>query len=191
MMVLRLFNNHLARAFWARHSPEGIRVPPPPHHNVFVIGRIMMKLSKLNKCYNSPVIILDQPRTNCNKRFFADFKSTGQLEHHIKNVSKSTFGKLQKIVVLKHRVLHLHGNEARNKLLSFRPTYNKNITEKLSTHITEVFNKQYLQFQSNISCNFAKNKIFEKIQDGGQNGGQDGGHFVERLLPKQCFLIKT
>ena len=34
----------------------------------------------------SPVIILDQ------------------LEHHIKNVSKSTFGKLLKIVVLKHRV---------------------------------------------------------------------------------------
>ena len=41
-------------------------------------------------------------------------------------------------------------------------TYNKKITEKLSTHITEVFNKHYFQFQSNLSCNFAKNKIFEK-----------------------------
>ena len=65
-------------------------------------------------------------------------------------------------MVLKRRVLHLHGNEAWNKLLTFRSTYNKNITEKLSTHITEVFNKQYLQFQSNVSCNFAKIKSFEK-----------------------------
>ena len=29
------------------------------------------------------------------------------------------------------------------------------------------------------------------MQDGGQNGGQDGGYFVERLLTKQCFLVKT
>ena len=36
------------------------------------------------------------------KDFFADFTSIGQLEHHIKNVSKSTCGKLLKIVVLKH-----------------------------------------------------------------------------------------
>ena len=56
---------------------------------------------------------MGQPRTNCNKRvFFSDFPSTRQLEHHIKNVSKSTIGKLLKIVVLKHLVLHLHGNEA-------------------------------------------------------------------------------
>ena len=50
------------------------------------------------------------------KGFFADFTFTGTLEHHIKNVSKSTFGKLLKIVVLKHRVSYLHGNGAWNKL---------------------------------------------------------------------------
>ena len=61
----------------------------------------------------------------------------------MKSVSKSTLGKSLKIVVLKHRVSYLHGNEAWNKLLSFKPTYNKNITEKLSTHITEISNKQY------------------------------------------------
>ena len=38
------------------------------------------------------------------KGFFADFTPTGTLGHHIKNVSKSIFGKLLKIVVLKHRV---------------------------------------------------------------------------------------
>ena len=96
------------------------------------------------------------------KGFFADFTPTGTLGHHIKNVSKSTLGKLLKIVVLKHRVSYRHENEAWNKLLTFKPTCNKNITEKLSTHITEIFNKQYLQFQSNVSCNFAKNKILEK-----------------------------
>ena len=95
------------------------------------------------------------------KGFFADFTSTGFLEHHIKNVSKSTYGKLLKIV-LKQRVSYLHGNEAWNKLLTFKPTYNKNVTEKLSTHITEIFNKHYFQFQSNVSRNFAKNKFFEK-----------------------------
>ena len=110
----------------------------------------------------SPGIILDQP-TNCNKRIFlADFTPTGTLGYHIKNVSKSTLGKLLKIVVLKHRVSYRHGNEAWNKLFTFKPTYNKNITEKLSTHITEIFNKQYFQFQSNVSCNYAKNKILEK-----------------------------
>ena len=76
--------------------------------------------------------------------FFADFSSAGTLEHHIKNVSKSTLGKLRKIVVLKHRVSYLHGNKAWNKLLTFKPTHNKNITVKLSTHITEILNKQYL-----------------------------------------------
>ena len=96
------------------------------------------------------------------KGFFADFTSTGTLEHHIKNVSKSTFRKLLKIVVLKHRVSYLHGNEAWNKLLTFKPTYNKNIAEKSSTHITEIFIKQYFQLQPNVSCNFAKNKILEK-----------------------------
>ena len=65
-------------------------------------------------------------------------------------------------MVVKHRVSYLHGNEAWNKLLTFKPTYNKNITEKLSTHITEILNKQYFQFQSNVPCNFAKNKSFEK-----------------------------
>ena len=80
------------------------------------------------------------------KGFFADFTPTGTLGHHIKNVSKSTLGKLLKIVVLKHRVSYRHENEAWNKLLTFKPTCNKNITEKLSTHITEIFNKQYLQF---------------------------------------------
>ena len=85
------------------------------------------------------------------KGFFADFTPTGTLGHHIKNVSKSTLGKLLKIVVLKHRVSYRHENEAWNKLLTFKPTCNKNITEKLSTHITEIFNKQYLQFQSNVS----------------------------------------
>ena len=34
--------------------------------------------------------------------YFADFTFTGTPEHHIKNVSKYTFGKLLKIVVLKH-----------------------------------------------------------------------------------------
>ena len=96
------------------------------------------------------------------KDFFANFTSTGTLEHHIKNVSKSTFGKLLKIVVLKHRLSYLHGNKAWNKLSTFIPSYNKNITEKLSTHVTEISNKQYFQFQSNVSCNFAKNKILEK-----------------------------
>ena len=85
---------------------------------------------------------------------------------------------------IKHRISYLHGNEAWDKPLTFKPIYNKNITEKLSTHITEIFNKQYFQSQSNVSCNFAKTKTdFWKIQDGGQNGGQDGGHFVERLVP--------
>ena len=65
-------------------------------------------------------------------------------------------------MVLKHRVSYLHGNEAWNKLLTFKPTYNNNITEKLSTHITEISNKQYFQLQSNVSYNFAKNKILEK-----------------------------
>ena len=46
-----------------------------------------------------------------SKGFFVDFTSTGPFEHHIENVSKPTFGKLLKIVVLKHRVSHLHGNE--------------------------------------------------------------------------------
>ena len=40
--------------------------------------------------------------------FFADFTSTGLFEHHTKNVSKSTFEKFLKMVVLKHRVSHLH-----------------------------------------------------------------------------------
>ena len=65
-------------------------------------------------------------------------------------------------MVLKHQVSYLHGNEAWNKLSTFIPTYNNNITEKLSTHITEISNKQYFQLQSNVSCNFAKNKILEK-----------------------------
>ena len=95
--------------------------------------------------------------------FFADFTSTGTLENHIKNVSKSTLGKLLKIVVLKHWVSYLHGNEAWEKLSTFNPTYNKNITEKLSTHITEIFIKQHFQFQSNVSCNFAKNQMAAKM----------------------------
>ena len=39
--------------FWARHSPgEGGRgAKSAPHHNVFVIGRIMMKLGKFVLCY--------------------------------------------------------------------------------------------------------------------------------------------
>ena len=53
-----------------------------------------------------------QPRSNCNKRFFANLASTRPLEHH-NNVPKSTFGKFLKIVVLKRRVSHLHGNEAK------------------------------------------------------------------------------
>ena len=56
------------------------------------------------------------------KGFFADFTPTGTVEHHIKNLSKSAFGKLLKIVVLKHRVSYRHGNEAWNKLLTFKPT---------------------------------------------------------------------
>ena len=39
----------IARAFLARHSPGGHKVPL--HHNFFVIGRIMMKLGKLVKCF--------------------------------------------------------------------------------------------------------------------------------------------
>ena len=80
------------------------------------------------------------------KDFFADFTPTRPLEHHIKNVSKSNFVKLMKIVVVKHRVLHLHGNEAENKLLIFTSICNKNITEKLSTNRTELFNKHYFKF---------------------------------------------
>ena len=48
---------------------------------------------------------------NATKGYFTDFTSTGPLDFHIKNVSKSTFGTLLKIVVLKYRVSHLHGNE--------------------------------------------------------------------------------
>ena len=69
------------------------------------------------------------------KGFFADFTSTGTLEHHIKNVSKSTLGKLLKIVVLKHPVSYLHGSEAWNKLLTFKPTYKRNIAKKNFPHI--------------------------------------------------------
>ena len=96
------------------------------------------------------------------KGFFCGFHTHRDIWTSYKNVSKSTLGKLLKIVVLKHRVSYQHGNEAWNKLSTFKPTYNKNITEKLSTHITEIFNKQYFQFQSNVFCNFAKNKILEK-----------------------------
>ena len=47
------------------------------------------------------------------KEFFADFTFTWPLEHHIKNVLKSTFGKLLKTDRgFKNRVSHLHGNEA-------------------------------------------------------------------------------
>ena len=50
---------YLARAFWLVTAPAGgverggtkSPPPPPPHHNFFVIGRIMMKLGKLVKCY--------------------------------------------------------------------------------------------------------------------------------------------
>ena len=73
--------------------------------------------------------------------YFADFTFTGTPEHHIKNVSKYTFGKLLKIVVLKHRVSYVHGNETWNKLLTFKPTYNENITEKISTRIIKLSNK--------------------------------------------------
>ena len=66
-------------------------------------------------------------------------------------------------MVLKHWVSYLHGNEAWEKLSTFNPTYNKNITEKLSTHITEIFIKQHFQFQSNVSCNFAKNQMAAKM----------------------------
>ena len=65
-------------------------------------------------------------------------------------------------MILKHRISYLHGNEAWNKLLTFKLTYNKAITEKLTTHIAEILNKQNFQFQSNVSCNSAKNASFEK-----------------------------
>ena len=52
------------------------------------------------------------PEVIAAKGIFAD--STRPLEHQIlKNVSKSTFGKLLKIVVLKRRVLHLRSMETR------------------------------------------------------------------------------
>ena len=86
-------------------------------------------------------------------------------------------------MVLKHRVSYLHGNEACNKLLAFKSTYNKSISEKVSTHITEIFNKQYFQFQSNFSCNYAQNKFFEKSKMAAKMAAKDDGHFVERLLP--------
>ena len=56
------------------------------------------------------------PELIATKGIFWDLTSTGTLEHHIKNVSKSTLGKLLKIVVLKHRVSYLHGSKAWNKL---------------------------------------------------------------------------
>ena len=37
--------------FLARHSPGGGAQSAPPYHNFFVIGRIMMKLGKLVKCF--------------------------------------------------------------------------------------------------------------------------------------------
>ena len=56
---------------------------------------------------------MGKPRSNCNKRdFFANFTPTRPFEHHIKDESKSTFGKLLKIVVKNRAVSHLHGNEA-------------------------------------------------------------------------------
>ena len=50
----------------------------------------------------------------------------------------------------------------RTSLLSFRPICNKNITEKSSTHIIELINKQYFKFWLKISCKFAKIYIFKK-----------------------------
>ena len=85
-----------------------------------VVGVYIDELSINVQVEISPGIILDQPRTNCNKRFFADFTSKGTLEHYIKNVSKSTLGKSLKIVVLKNWVSYLHGKEACNKLLTFK-----------------------------------------------------------------------
>ena len=86
-------------------------------------------------------------------------------------------------MVLKHRVLYRHGNEAWNKFLTFKPTYNKNITEKLFTHITEIFNKQYFQFQSNVSCNFAKNKILEKSKMAAKMAAKVANILWKELLP--------
>ena len=38
--------------FFGSSQPGGHKVPPhPPHNNFFVIGRVMMKLGKLFKCY--------------------------------------------------------------------------------------------------------------------------------------------
>ena len=132
---------------------------------------------------SSPGIILDQPRTNCNKKFFCGFHTHRDTWTSYKNVSKSTLGELLKIAVLKHRVLYRHGNEAWNKLLTFKPTYNKNITEKLSTHITEIFNKQYFQFQSNVSGNFAKNKILEKSKMAAKMAAKVANILWKELLP--------
>ena len=37
--------------FFGSSQPGGGAQPPPPHHNFSVIGRIMMKLGKLVKCF--------------------------------------------------------------------------------------------------------------------------------------------
>ena len=63
------------------------------------------------------------------------------------------------------------------------PTYNKNITEKLSTHITEISNKQYFQFQSNVSCNVAKNKILEKSKMAAKIAAKVANILWKELLP--------
>ena len=82
------------------------------------------------------------------KIFFADFTSTGPLEHHIKIVSKSILGKLLKIFVLNHRISRIcMETRLGNKLLTFKTTCNKNIIEtESSARITELFNKQYFKF---------------------------------------------
>ena len=86
-------------------------------------------------------------------------------------------------MVLKHWVSYRHGNKAWNKLLTFMPTYNKNITEKLSTHITEISNKQYFQFQSKVSCNVAKNKILEKSKMAAKMAAKVANILWKELLP--------
>ena len=71
---------------------------------------------------------------------------------------------------------------------TFIPSYNKNITEKFSTHVTEISNKQYFQFQSNVSCNFAKNKTLEKSKMAAKMAAKLAGILWIELLPIAIFL---
>ena len=110
------------------------------------------------------------------KSFFADFTSTRKLEHHIKNLSKSTFGKLLKIVVLKNSgFCTCMETRLRTSFLALDLLVKENVTEKSFTHITELLKNQYFKFLSKISCNFAKIYLFLKIQNGGQM--QNGEHW--------------